>query len=441
MYCGIDLGTTNSLIGSGDKLFTGLVSSSVDVSTKSQSPRDIVGSNIVTSYKVNMTTGKEGKLPIACSSIILKDLAKRASEVVGEEVKDIVVSVPAKFTNTQRQAVWDATEMAGLNMRGLINEPTAAAIYMCNTIKDLVVVFDLGGGTFDVTIIDSRAGNYFVVATDGRLIAGDNFDRALCDLAYTEFGVKIRYRTAELRKQFEYKMRIAKESFQRTGMTQYISMSDYGVSTAFELTESKYITTMKNTFRETILLTKYIVDANIMVGDSPKLIFVGGSTACPYLRSWVEDELRLQSLKHDLVNSIPPDLIVAKGVALYAKMLEQGKADLEVADVTKRLCIEDDKGFAITVIEENTTIPISEAITVYNPIKSSKLEVNLYQGTKIRCADNSYVGTLVYDYGEEKEAGDGYVEINVTVDRSGLISLTGIDILTGVEQSVQLIMR
>ena len=114
MICGIDLGTTNSVIGYGDELYTGLVSSSVDINTKSQVERDEVGDNIVSSYKVNMTTGESGQLPVACASIILRDLVNKASHRSGEYIEGIVVSVPAKFSHTQRQAVWDAAEKAGL---------------------------------------------------------------------------------------------------------------------------------------------------------------------------------------------------------------------------------------------------------------------------------------------------------------------------------------
>lgn len=438
MYYGIDLGTTNSLIGTGDTLYTGLVSSSVDISTKSQVPRDVVGDNIVSSYKVNMTTGKEGQLSIACSSVILKELTKQASMRSGEDVKDIVVSVPAKFTHTQRQAVYDAIKMAGLNAKGLINEPTAAALYVCRDIKDLLVVYDLGGGTFDVTVIDSRAGSYYVVATDGRILAGDDFDRALSRLAFDEMKVKIRFQSEANTKKMIVTMRQAKERLQREGMTQFIDMTPYGVNAEFELTVEKYTTVMKRVFAETVSLTKYVINSSLDYLEKPKIVFVGGSTACPYLRKWVQEETGLTAVDGD---STPPDLIVAKGVALYAEMLYNGTADAEVEDVTKRLCIEDDKGGSITLIEKNTIIPIVETQTVVNPHRCDKLEINLYQGDSILCSNNDYIGTLVYDYGEMKEPEEGIVEIEISVDRNGIISLKGIDLLTSREQIISLSMR
>lgn len=437
MFCGIDLGTTNSLIGHGDELFTGLVSSSVDVDTKSQVARDAFGDNIVSSYKTNMTIGDDGQLPIACSSVILKHLCEKASKRTGQEIKDVVVSVPAKFTHTQRQAVWKAAEMAGLNIKGLINEPTAAALYVCKDLKDLVVVYDLGGGTFDVTIIDSRCGNYYVVDTNGRILAGDDFDEALAELAYEELKIKVRFRSGELAKKFLKEIRTAKEILQVEGLTQYLDMSDYGYNGEWELTVDKYIETMKKVFQVTIDLTKSMIATSLDSNEKPSLVFVGGSTACPYLKKWVTQEVGLEVLDYD----IKPDYVVARGVALYAKMLEEGTAQKEVDDVTKRLCIEDELGRSITVIEKNTTIPVSQFISVHNTIDCDKLELNLYQGDSILCSENDYIGTLIYDYGQMVKAEEGFVQVTVTVDRDGRVSLIGEDILTGMKQDVKLVVR
>ena len=436
--CGIDLGTTNSLIGWGDELYSGLVSSSVNVATKSQCDRDMVSSDIVSSYKVNMTTGNSGQLPIACSAIILRTLANMASQRSGDFIEDIVVSVPAKFSHTQRQAVWDAAEKAGLTMHGLINEPTAAAIYVCRDVKDLVVVYDLGGGTFDVTILDSRAGNYFVVATDGDgHLAGDNFDSALAEKAMFDSKVKVRYKSKDNVKILKSKIRIAKEVMQKTGMPQYVDMTCVGIDKEWCLTKECYIETMKEVFEPTVRLTNQLVRTNLMDTEQPKLVFVGGSTACPFLKEWVKEETGLEDIPCDT----QPDYIVAKGVALYAKMLEDGTAEKEVDDVTKCLCIENDIGMAEIIIEKNTLIPTTEVKVFDNTTTTQFLNVNLYQGDSIFCRDNDYIGTLVYDYGEVREAHTGLVEVEITVDRNGRISLSCTDILTCDTQEVKLVMK
>lgn len=437
MYYGIDLGTTNSLIGSGENLYTGLVSSSVNVKTKQQSARDIVSGDIVSSYKVNMTIGEEGKLSIACSAIILRDLAEKASMAAKDNVTDIVVSVPAKFSHTQRQAVWEAAKIAGLNMKGLINEPTAAAIYVCRDMKDLVIVYDLGGGTFDVTLVDSRAGSYYVVASEGEILAGDNFDEALALRAFDDCKVKLRFRGKDNLKRLKAAVRLAKESIQRTGLVQYVDMTPYGYNGMWQLTEAIYVPIMKEVFARTISLTRHILQANLDETESPRIVFAGGSTACPYLREWVCKETKLQAVEcHE-----PPDYIVAKGVALYAEMLFNGTAVREVDDVTKRLSIEDNRGMSITVIEKNTTIPITETMTVSNSIRSDKLEIRLYQGDSITAASNDYIGTLVYNYDKVMEPEEGFVDISVTVDRDGRISLMGTDVLTMQSQKIDLILK
>lgn len=435
--CGIDLGTTNSLIGHGDELYTGLVSSSVDVKNKSQVSRDTVSDDIVSSYKVNMTTGESGKLPIACSSIILRELVNKASRQCGEYIDEVVISVPAKFSHTQRQAVFDAANMAGLTVRGLINEPTAAAIYICKDVKDLVVVYDLGGGTFDVTILDSRAGNYSVVATDGDgHLAGDNFDEALAEVAMREMKVKIRHKTPTNIKKLKTSIRLAKEAIQRSGMEQFIDMSQFEVPD-WRLNLDTYCRVMKEVFAPTIRLTKQLIQSNLMDIEVPKLVFVGGSTACPFLRKWVEEEVGIEGVK----NNEQPDYVVARGVAMYAKMVQDGTALQEVDDVTKCLCIENDLGMAEVIIEKNTIIPVSEIKMFDVSTPNRYLEVNLYQGDALYCKDNDYVGTLTYDYGEVRQPGDGIVEVEIMVDHNGRISLSCTDIKNNSTQKVALVMR
>lgn len=432
---GIDLGTTNSLVGYGEELYTGLVSSNVNIREKKQVSREVISNDVVSSYKTNMTIGSSGEIPIKCSSIILKELIDRAMQKTGSYIDNVVISVPAKFSHTQRQAVWKAAEDANLNVLGLINEPTAAAIYVCKDLKDLVVVYDLGGGTFDVTILDSRIGSYSVVATDGNSkLAGDNLDRAFVNKALNDCKVKIRFRTNDNLAMLSHRMQLAKEAFQKTGLPQFVDMSELGCLDKWELNEDIYISEMKRTFLPTIQLTNQIVRTNLMDTDKPKLVFVGGSTACPYLRKWVEEETGLTSIECNE----QPDLIVARGVALYAKMLEDGRAVKEVEDVTKHLCIENELGMAETIIEKNTIIPTSEVRTFANTDRTRYLNINLYQGDSLFCRDNDFIGTLIFDYGDIREPNEGIVEIEIKVDRNGRVSLSCTDIITCEKQEIEL---
>lgn len=436
MICGIDLGTTYSLIGHGDDIFTGLVASAVDLETKQQVDIEEVNENIMSSYKIDMTTGDEGKVPVICSSIVLRKLADMASKRIGEEVKDVVISVPAKFTSTQRRATWQAAEMAGLNPRGLLNEPTAAALCACQDYKDLIVVYDLGGGTFDVTILDARTGYYYVIATDGNgKLAGDNFDRAIAAEVLKECKVPIRMRSKVNMAILTKCCRHAKEDMANTGLNQFIDVPELSVSYTLKL--DKFVEIMKKTFASTIELTQKVISMNLMEHDEPKILFVGGSTANKYLREWVLEETGLEEFDFDY----NPSYTVAHGISIYAKMVEEGREKMEIADVTDQLSIALDTGLADVIIEKNSVIPITESHMLSNDIKSRYLTVDLYQGENIVCTENTYIGTLKFDYGEEREAGDGLVDVEVTVDRDGQVTLRCTDILTSNSQLVNLIMR
>lgn len=436
MICGIDLGTTYSLIGHGENLYSDLVASAVDLTTKEQVDLNYISPNIIHSYKTDMTTGEMGELPISCSSIVLKELMSIAEKRTGEEVKDVVISVPAKFTTTQREATWRAAQLAGLNPKGLINEPTAAAIFACKDYKDLIVVYDLGGGTFDVTILDSRTGQYYVVATDGNgKLAGDNLDRAIANYIMKESHTPIRLKTKLNLMELYCKCRVAKENITQYADTQFIECADMGI--AFTLTKEKYIELMKETFQPTIDLTLSVMRNSLMEFDKPRLLFVGGSTADKYLREWVKDELGLEEFKIDC----NPSFIVARGVALYAKMVEDGRADVEINDVTDRLSIELASGITETIIEKNSVIPTSETHLICNDEDTRYINLNLYQGDGVMAVQNSYIGTLVYDYGQVMAKGTGVVDVEVRVDRNGHVTLLATDLTRNETQEIKLIMR
>lgn len=444
MIFGIDLGTTHSLIGTGDELLSNLVSSNVDMKTKKQVPRDYVSEDVVSSYKTDMSMGDSGKLSVEASAVILKELASQGTRRYGEEVKDVVISVPAYFSTSQREAVYKAAEIAGLNVKSLINEPTAASIYICRDMKDLVVVYDLGGGTFDVTIVDSRMGNYSVIATDGIILGGDDLDRAIVDDAIKECKIPIRFRTKFALDTMKSRMRLAKEEIQKTRSTVFVDLSEFGAKSEYKLTEEKYKTLVEAVFGRTIQMTSYLICRNIPADEDPKIIFVGGSSACPYLKELLkerllyEDGFNLDEIKSD----VNPDLVVAKGVALYARMMYDGVAQDCVEDVTKRLCIEDSSGKSITIIDSNSIVPCRNTITVNNSEKSDRLCLKLYQGESLVAKKNDYIGTLEFDYGHEVAPDEGLVEVTVEVSSDGIISLTAEDVLSfGLAQSVKLTAR
>ena len=433
MIFGIDLGTTNSLIGAGDCLYTDLVSSSVDIVKRESVPKSQSGENIVASYKTNMSSGESGELSVRCSTIVLEQLAKLGTRRSGEEVKDVIISVPAYFSDSQRKAVYKAAKAAGLNLLRVVNEPTAAALYICRNIKDLVVVFDLGGGTFDVSIVDTRMGSYGVLATKGTIIGGDKLDMAIVEDIFATCQIPI-FKQATVQAALKVEACKAKELIQKTGTTVNIAVDAYGGKGIYELTVDKYKSLVRSAFGLTFEMTNAVISANLPANEKPKIAFVGGSTMCPYLREMVAKEVGLQEIKYDGNN----DYAVAKGVALYAELYEKGEVDLKVDDVTKQLCIEDNYGKSVVIIEANSIVPTEGKIIVSNSERSDKLRLNLYQGDSFVARNNAYIGTLVYCYDEETEAGQGIVEVTVTVAHDGVISLSACDIVTGISQSIEL---
>lgn len=428
MVYGIDLGTTNSLIGHGEKLFTGLVSSNVNVVTKKQVPRDEVGEDIVASYKTDMSIGESGRLSVACSTVVLKELVQRVKNACGDVVRDVVISVPAYFSTSQREAVYKAAGDAGLNVKTLINEPTAAAIYVCRERRDLILVYDLGGGTFDVTIVDSRDGSYSVVATDGVVLGGDDLDSALAQEVVMALRVPIRFRTKKNMRILRSRMRIAKEGIQKKGVRQVqVDIPEFGEGAYYVLDESVYKKCVLEVFGKTITMMENLLHTYLASYEKPKIVFVGGSSSCPYLKGMIRERLGLDEVLCDT----SPDYVVAMGVALYAEMVEKGMADKCVYDVTKRLCIEDSYGRTITVIDSGTSVPCKNTITVSNSETSEYLKLKLYQGDSIIASQNEYIGRMDFHYGKVVESGDGIVEVTLEVGVDGIIGLSAVDILQG----------
>lgn len=414
---GIDLGTTNSLIGKGDKLLSGLVPSIVDLETGCAGEAERDNKDAKRSFKVNMSMSIEGELSIAASRYVLEELRHQAG---GVKVKNVVISVPAYFKDTQRQATVKAAQLAGLNVVALINEPTAAAMYVSKDRKNLSVIFDLGGGTFDVSVIDSRFGNYDVQASDGLILGGDDFDSAIFRNLCKEAGLAVHHMSKQQvfeLKQFCTKLKI---QMQKERKDIVCDLSKWDGPTNHVFTESNYITLMKLVYAPALEKTVDVINESIPPMEDYSIILVGGSTRCPYLREWIEDELKKKP--EDLFYD--PDKVVAQGAALYAELIENGEAEVMVSDVTSALSIGLSDGTVRVIIDKNSKIPISNSTVVYNNVDSDKLTVNIYQGDSMLVSGNECIGTVVYDYGEVKKAMEGVVFIDMMIDSSGVITFS-----------------
>lgn len=414
---GIDLGTTNSLLGVGDKLLTGLVPSIVNLQKKTAGEKNREDAESVRSFKVDMSMGTEGLMPIKASSEVLLEL-KREAGLKGK-IKS-VITVPADFDDNQRKATLKAAELAGIEVVALVNEPTAAALYITNKSKEVAVVFDLGGGTFDVSVIDSRFGNYDVQHSAGDpRCGGDDLDRAimlhLCKEAKLQlFRLNKQQKLDLLLLASRVKIQMQKEQHDLD-----VNLNAYGAGVV-KFTEAAYIQLMKVTFMKCMVLLHRVMSSSIQIGEKYNMVLVGGSTRCPYLREWIAQEIGQEPvpLTYD------PDKAVALGAALYASMVEDGSVDYMVSDVTKRLSIGLADGTVQEVIPSNSKVPIEEDIMMCNPVEASELKLNLYQGDSGLASGNSYIGELSYDYGRMVAPRKGVVFITVGVEKSGTVTLS-----------------
>ncbi|MDR1523291.1 MAG: Hsp70 family protein [Endomicrobium sp.] len=425
---GIDLGTTYSMIGLRDNLLSGLVPSIANVNTKLAGEKLLNDEKAKRSFKVNMSLGKEGNISIYASALVLRELKTIAG---GDSVTDVIISVPAYFSDNQRQATLKAASLVKLKVHALINEPTAAAIYIGQNRKSLFVVYDLGGGTFDVSIVDGRFGYYDVQASDGCILGGDNLDILI--LKYLVKAASIsRHRLTE-RDRFRLAMlaRDVKHAIQKTRMDITVDLTGYGAG-EINFTEDIYIDLMKMCFADTVSKTKQVIHEYIPEGDDYDVVLVGGSIRCPYLQKWITEEI-----KAPLEIKYNPDEAVARGVSLYADMFSKNLSAKMLSDVTKALSVELSDGTVQRVIDSNSKIPTEESLLLVNDRDSDKICVNLYQGDSILAKDNECIGQLIYSFTDQKRAGEGEVIVTVTVENNGLILVKCKELL-GQEQSITL---
>lgn len=419
-FYGIDLGTTNSLIcNKASDFLSELVPSCVDITTGEVGISQYDNLNAKRSFKTDMSSGDEGLMPRVASKDVLLELKRIAQRQSVEPVKDVVISVPAYFSDNQRQATIKAATDAGLCVKGLVNEPTAAAIYITRNKKGLYVVFDLGGGTFDVSAIDSRYGMFDVMATDGLKCGGDDFDMNIFKFIVKRSNLTLfrMPKQDQLKLQHEctkYKIRMQKER-----KPFVVDMSQYGANDV-EFTPENYINIMKMTFGECINCMQSLLEQSVCDGEYVEILLVGGSTRCPYLREWIAEVTGITPAPL----TYNPDQVVAQGAAYYAEMLEQGVINTKVSDVTKRLSIKLVDGTTKTIINSNSKIPLRATEMFYSPVASKSLVVTLLQGDGLNASDNETIGQLVWDYENPVPAGEGEVLVEITIDEAGVITFS-----------------
>lgn len=471
---GIDLGTTNScvsVIENGQPVIIpssagGMTTPSVVAFTKDgerligeKAKRQAVTNPDRTISSVKRHMGSEwrcaidGKnyLPQTISAMILMQLKKDAEAFLGEEVTETVITVPAYFDDVQRQATKDAGEIAGLTVKRIINEPTSAAVSygLDHGEPQKVLVYDLGGGTFDVSIIEIGEGVIEVLATAGdNHLGGDDFDQRLMDhLAEQierEHGITInkdimaKKRVLEAAEQAKKALSTAENT---TISLPYLAQTQNGpVNFEYNLSRAQFDSLTKDIVERTVQpVQNALNDAGIAPTELDRVLLVGGSTRIPAVQARVQELTRQQPSQN-----INPDECVAKGAAILGETL-QGKqlpsamgGSLLLLDVTPlSLSIETIGGVATHLVEKNTTLPVkySKIFSTAAPYQRT-VDIHVLQGERPMARDNKTIGKFRLKGIKRAPAGVPQIEVMFDIDTNGILKVSAKDLDTGKEQSI-----
>ena len=396
-----------------------------------------------TDHKVTLN-GKE-YTPQQVSAMILQKLKADAEAYLGETVTEAVITVPAYFNDSQRQATKDAGTIAGLNVRRIINEPTAAALaYGVDKEDDQkIMVYDLGGGTFDVSIIEMGDGVTEVLATNGDThLGGDDFDQRIidwmADAFQTENGIDLRKdkMAAQRLKEAAEKAKIELSSAMSSQINlPFITADATGPKHLdMTLTRAKFNELTADLVDRTMTpVRKALQDAGLRASDLKKVLMVGGSTRIPAVYDAVKKELNCEPFK-----GINPDECVAVGAAIQGGVLQGDVKGLLLLDVTPlSLGIETLGGVCTKIIDRNTTIPTHKS-QVFSTAADNQpsVEINVLQGEREFARDNKSLGVFHLDGIAPAPRGVPQIEVTFDIDANGIVKVSAKDLGTGKEQNI-----
>jgi molecular chaperone DnaK len=405
---------------------------------------------------VEIKMGEQWYTPIEISSMVLQKVKADAEEKLGEEIKNVVITCPANFDDSQRKATKAAGEVAGFNVLRIINEPTAAALAygLGKTEAEKVLVYDFGGGTFDVTILDVSSDVVEVLATGGEPhLGGNDFDQEIINWLIDKFkkdeGVDLAKDVLALQRLKEAAEKAKQElsSAQETEINlPFVSSSDEGPKhLSYKLSRSQFNSMINELVERSIKrVDATLKEAGLSKGDIKEVVLVGGTTFVPKVREDVRDYFGKEPNK-----SINPEEVVAVGAAIQAEILtakEEGRTPegdiksvllLDVLPLT--LGIETLGGVSTPMINKNTTIPASNSQVFSTAMDNQpSVEINVLQGERSMSADNRSLGKFILDGLPPAPRGTPQIEVKFDIDANGILTVEAKDKASGKTQSIKI---
>lgn len=394
---------------------------------------------------VEVKFGEEWKAPEAISAMVLQKLKADAEKFLGEPVTKAVITVPAYFDDAQRQATKNAGKIAGLEVERIVNEPTAAALAygLDKKANEVIAVYDLGGGTFDITILEIGDGVFEVLSTNGDThLGGDDFDQVLINYLADEFkktnGIDLRDDVSALQrlKESAEKAKIELSSVSQTQINlPFITADATGPKHLnISLTRSKYEELVNELVEKTFEpVKKALEDAKKSAKDVNEVVLVGGMTRMPKIQDKVKDFFGKEPHK-----GVNPDEVVAIGAAIQAGVLTGDVHDVTLLDVTPlSLGLETEGGIMTKLIERNTTIPVEKKQTFSTAADNQPaVEIRVLQGERPMAADNKVLGTFNLEGIRSAPRGVPRIEVSFDIDANGILNVTAKDLDTNKEQKI-----